>query len=208
MSPVSTTGLARIAIALRPEELIAAWRPDAGSILLTLAEPLRLQQRVVARITVVGLGVAATVTGRVVSSSRHGDHHRVELAPDELRHLALQKLVAIARGEPVDYQNRSPRFLAALPAVVQGPLGTHYRTTFSVSVQGCGLAWSGPVPKVGEPLEVRVGAGSRAASFRSVVCWTSEAGRSPAVGVKFLAGPQRVWASVLAEVEGSGAPIA
>ena len=208
MSPVSTTGLARVAVSLRPEDLIAAWRPDAGCLVLTLGEPLRLQQRVVARVTVVGLGVAATVTGRVVSSSRHGDLYRLEIAPDEMRHLALQKLVAIAKGEPVDYQNRSPRFLAALPAVVQGAQGTHYRTTFSVSVQGCGLAWSGPVPKVGDPLEVRVGAGSRAASFRSVVCWTSETGRSPSVGVRFLAGPQRVWASVIAEVEGSGAPIA
>jgi len=102
MSPVSTTGLARVAVSLRPEDLIAAWRPDAGCLVLTLGEPLRLQQRVVARVTVVGLGVAATVTGRVVSSSRHGDLHRVEIAPDELARLAdpglKQAVVAAVRA--------------------------------------------------------------------------------------------------------------
>lgn len=208
MPPDSITGWARVDADLRPHELAAAWRPERGRLVLDVDRPLKLQQRVVSRLTLVGLGVAGTITGRVASSSRHGEGHRVELVPDELRVPALQKLAAIARGEPVEYQNREPRFLASLPAVVNGPGGQTYRTTFSISAKGCGLAWSGPVPAVGEPLQVRLGAGSRAASFRGVVCWTAQAGRVPTVGVRFLEGPRGVWASMLTDVEGSGAPLA
>jgi len=208
MSSASNTGWARVDVDLRPDELVAAWRPDSGRMLFTVATPLKLQQRVVSRITLIGLGVAGTLTGRVVSSSRAGAMHRVEVAPDDTRRLAVQKLLSIARGEPVDYQNREPRFLASLPAVVQGPDGDSYRTTFSISAKGCGLAWSGPVPAVGAALAVRLGAGNRAATFRSVVCWTAQHGRAPTVGVKFVEGPRSVWASMLTDVEGSGAPIA
>lgn len=208
MTSASNAGFVRVDVTLRPDELVAAWRPDSGRLLLSVPQAIRLQQRVVSRITLVGLGVAGTVTGRALSSSRSGDVHRVELAPDDTRRAALLKLLAIARGEPVDYRNREPRFLASLPAVVQGPGGDSYRTTFSVSAKGCGLAWSGPVPAVGEPLHVRLGAGSRAATFRGVVCWTGLAGRLPTVGVRFEEGPRGVWASMLQDVEGSGAPVA
>lgn len=203
---VSTSGWSRVDVALRPEELVAAWRPESGRLVLAVPKPMRLQERVVSRIMVVGLDVAATITGRVASTSRQGNQHKVELAPDELRRPALAKLLSVARGEPVEYQNRLPRFLVSLPAVVQGSNGTHYRTTFSVSAKGCGLAWSGPVPAIGEPVDVRLGAGNRAAKFQAVVCWTSQAGNSTTVGVRFVAGHMGVWASMLNEVEGSGAP--
>jgi hypothetical protein len=207
MTSATNTAWIRVDVSLRPDELVAAWRGDSGRLLLSVPQPLRIQQRVVSRITLLGLGVAGTVTGRVVSSSRSGDAHRVEVAPDETRRLALKKLLSIARGEPVDYQNREPRFLVSLPAVVQGPGGNSYRTTFSISAKGCGLAWSGPVPAVGEPLQVRLGAGSRAPTFRSVVCWTQST-PVPTVGVRFVEGPRSVWASMLTDLEGSGAPIA
>lgn len=195
-------------ISLRPDELVGAWRPDSRRLLLPIREPLRLQQRVAARISALGLGVAATITGRVVSASRHEDHYRIELVPDEIRVRALERLLAVARGEVMDRPTRAPRFLAALPAVVNGPGGPTYMNTFSVSEHGCGLAWSGPVPAVGVPMDVRLGAGSLAARFRSVVCWTAQAGRSSMVGVRFLAGTQGAWATMLSDVKRSGAPLA
>jgi hypothetical protein len=130
----------------------------------------------------------------------------VEVAPDEARLRAVERLVAVARGQPVAYQQRSPRFLAAIPAVVNGPEGPTYMTTFSVSEKGCGLAWTGPLPAVGVPVEVRLGAGTRAASFRSVVCWTAQAGRTATVGVRFVAGPPGAWAMMFGDVKRSGAP--
>jgi len=126
--------------------------------------------------------------------------------PDETRMRALERLLAVARGDAVEYVARAPRFLAALPAVVSGAGTPTYMTTFSVSERGCGLAWSGPVPAIGAPLEVRVGAGSAAATFRTTVCWAASSGRAAMVGVRFEAGAHGAWAAMLGEVRRSGAP--
>jgi hypothetical protein len=187
---------------------VAAWRPDTRRLQLVTTEPLRLEQRVAARITAIGSGVSATITGRVVSTSRHGTQHRVELLPDEMRMRAMERLLAAARGERVAYDTRAPRFLATMPAVVYGPAGPTYMTTFSVSEAGCGLAWSGPLPAVGLPMDVRLGAGNRVAIFRSVVCWTQSSGRSANVGVRFVAGAKTAWTTMLTDVRSSGAPLA
>jgi hypothetical protein len=207
MPPTPDAGVVYLDVPLRPDELVAAWRPESRRLLLPTRAPVRLQLRVAARISVVGLGVAATITGRVVSASRHGTHHRIELAPDETRVRAVERLRAVARGEAaVDYQTRAPRFLASVPAVVHGPSGPTYMTTFSVSEKGCGLAWSGPIPDVGVPMEVRFGAGRQAANLSTVICWTAQSGRTATVGMRFLAGATTAWTMMLADVKRSGAP--
>lgn len=208
MPPPPHAGVVSIDVLLRPDELLGAWRPDTRRLLLPTREPLRLDQCVAARITLVGLGVAATITGRVSSGSRHGHLHRIELVPDELRARALERLVSVARGQPVEYQTRAPRFVATLPVVVHGPAGSTYMTTFSVSASGCALAWSGSVPAVGAPIDVRLGAGNRAAIVRGVVCWAARSGRSNTVGVRFLAGAKGAWEAMFTDVRLSGAPLA
>lgn len=205
MSPTPHAGVIAVDVPFRPDELVAAWRPESRRLVLPSRESLRLQQRVAARISV-GPGTAATITGRVASASRHGSLYRIELVPDDIRLRALERLLSIARGLAVQYQPRAPRFLATMPAVVHGPLERTYMNTFSVSEKGCGLAWSGPVPAVGVPVDVRLGAGSRAAIFQSVVCWTAQAGRTPTVGLRFLSGPTNAWAMMLSDVKRSGAP--
>jgi hypothetical protein len=199
-------GVVRLEVPFRPDELVAAWRPESRRLVLPAREPLRLQQRVAARISALGLGVAATIAGRVASASRHGDACRIELAPDDLHVRALERLLSVAAGQRVQYQPRAPRFLAAMPVVVYGPAGPTYMTTFAVSQNGCGLAWSGPVPPVGAPMDVRLGAGSRAATLRSVVAWTARTGRAATVGVRFVSGGHAAWAMMLGEVRSSGAP--
>jgi hypothetical protein len=207
MPPSARAEVAVVDVALRPDELVASWRPDSRRLVLPTREALRLQQRIAARISAVGLGVAATITGRVVSASRHGDLCRFELVPDDTRVRAVERLLAVARGERVCYQKRAPRFLVTMPAVVHRPPGgPTYMTTFSVSERGCGLAWSGPVPALGAPMDVRLGAGNRAAIFRSEVCWIAQTGRTATVGVRFLDGARNAWAMMLTEVRHSGAP--
>jgi hypothetical protein len=206
MPPDRQPGTVPLDVCLRPDELVAAWRPDTRSLLLPTREPLRRQQRVAARITVLGVGVAATITGRVAGTARERERFRVELAPDELRVRAVERLVAVARGEAVHYQPRAPRFLATVPAVVYGAGGPTYMTTFSVSENGCGLAWSGPVPAVGDSMDLRLGAGAQAASVRGVICWISQSRRAATVGVRFLAGERNGWAMVLTGVRRAGAP--
>ena len=209
MPPASQPGLVSVDVVLRPEELAGAWRPESRRLVLPAKDPVRLQQRVAVRVTALGLGVAATITGRVVSAGPHGDRFQIELVPDEARMRAVERLVEVARGSAVQYQPRIPRFLATLPAFVAGPRHPPtYMNTFSVSQRGCGLVWSGPVPPVGAAMEVRIGAGSRAATFRTVVCWSSQAGRSATVGLRFVSGPQGVWATTLADLQRSGAPLA
>jgi len=194
-------------VRLRPDELLAAWRLDSRRLVLQTREPLRVRQRVAARITAVGPGVAATITGRVTGTSRLGEAHRVEIVPDETRLRALERLLAIARGEPVQYQPRVPRILATVPAVVHGPAGPTYMTTFSLSENGCGLAWSGSAPAaVGTSLDIRFGTGTRTVVFRSVVCWTARAGNTTTVGVRFLAGARDAWTTMLQQARLSGAP--
>jgi len=208
MPPPPPAGVTVVDVPLRPDELVAAWRPESRRLVVPMQAPPRLQQRLAARLTLLGPGVAATITGRVVSASRHGTLHSVELAPDDARVAAVERLVSVARGEKVRYQQRAPRFLATVPVVVYGPGGPNFMTTFSVSENGCGVAWSGPapVPPVGAPIDVRLGAGSKAAAFRSVVCWTAQAGRSATVGVRFLAGAKAAWTLMLGDVRRSGAP--
>ncbi len=210
MPPSPQPGIVPVHLSLRPVELIAAWRPEIRRLLLATREPIRAQRRVAVRITAVGLGVSATVTGRVVSASSAGNVHRIELAPDETRIRAVERLLEIARGAAVEYQERAPRFLATVPAVVRGVGGLAYMNTFSVSEKGCGLAWTGPdpLPAVGVPMEIRLGAGNQAASLQGVVCWTAQSGRSATVGVRFVSGAKGAWATMVGEVRRSGAPMA
>ncbi len=203
--PLNARAIA-VDVSLHADELIAAWRPGARRLVLTVREPIQSRQRVAARISAVGLGVAATITGRVVTSRRSPDLYRIELEPDDTRVRALERLVSVAAGERVAYQRRAPRFLAALPAVVYGARGPTYMTTFSVSDNGCGLAWSGAMPDLGVPMEIRLGAGSQVASFCAEVCWTAPTGRAPTVGVRFAAGERSAWTRIVADLRRSGAP--
>jgi hypothetical protein len=152
------------------------------------------------------MGVAATITGRVASARRQGSLLRIELAPDETRVRAVERLLEVARGASVDYRARSPRLLATMPAVIYGIGGPTYMTTFSVSHHGCGLSWSGAVPALGAPMDVRLGAGRLVASFCGEVCWTARSGRAPTVGVRFLAGEKNAWATILTDLRRLGAP--
>jgi hypothetical protein len=196
-----------IELRLHPRELLAAWQTGSRRLVLHLRVPLRLRQRVAARITI-GSGVNATITGRVVSAGRQNGGFQVEVAPDEMRLPALERLLSIARGEPTQHQQpRLPRLLATIPAVVHGPAGPAYMTTFSLSENGCGLAWSGSSPAaVGSQLDIRFGAGSRTVVFRGVVCWTARFGSTNTVGVRFVAGARDAWSTMLHQARLSGAP--
>ncbi|HET8540326.1 MAG TPA: PilZ domain-containing protein [Anaeromyxobacter sp.] len=207
MPSLNRGGAVLFDVSLGRDELAKAWQPDTRRLVLTAPEPIRAQQRIAARITAAGMGVTATITGRVVSARTEGTLHRIELAPDETRLPAVERLVAIARGKTIDRPTRTPRFLAAVPVVVFGPAGPTYMTTFSISPKGCGLAWSGPVPAVGARVDVRL-PGNRAASLGSVVCWTGRSGHTAMVGLRFVSGALGAWSTMVDEVQRSGAPIA
>ncbi len=209
MRPSPHAPLVSVDIPVRLHDLVGAWRPELRRLTLPTHAALRLQQRIAARVSAIGSGIAATITGRVVSTRRDGNLHRIEIVPDEARVRAVERLVEVARGREVVYPARAPRFLATLPAVVaHARVPPTYMTTFSVSENGCGLLWSGAVPVVGAPIELRLGASRFAAILRAVVCWTGQSGHAPTVGVRFVDGARSGWAMILADVKRSGAPLA
>jgi hypothetical protein len=195
-------------LALRPYELLAAWRPDARRLGIVVNGPVQLGQRVQARVSVLGLGVAATILGRAVRADAAPLGAEIQIEPDELRLRALERLVEIAAGARVVYRNRAPRYLAEVPVLVYRDRHATRMRTFAVSEGGCGLAWAGPapMPSVGTPLEVHLGAGAEVASFCGEVCWTAPSGRAPTLGLRFAAGDHITWARMLDQIQQSGAP--
>jgi hypothetical protein len=82
--------------------------------------------------------------------------------------------------------------------VVSLPSGNTFMNTFSVSRGGCGLAWIGSAPGLGDTYFVRLGAGRGAASLRAMVCWTQASGRQLRVGVRFVSGQDSELQALLA----------
>jgi hypothetical protein len=207
MAAPGNDGIVDLDLALRPYELMGAWRRETRSLLLVVREPVEKRQRIQARINLLGLGVAATITGRARAARPHPVGVELELEPDDTRLRALERLVEIACGERVaPYRQRAPRLLASVPAVIFGREGPTYMATFSVSTNGCGLAWTGSLPDIGAPMDIRLGAGSQFASFCGEVCWIAPSTRAPTVGLQFAAGDRRAWAKILADLQRAGAP--
>lgn len=194
-------------LALRPYELMAAWRPESRNLVLVVSEPVQVRQAVQARISVLGHDLGATILGRAASAVPHPMGVELELEPDPLRARTLERLVeAVASGGRAGFRARPPRWLAEIPAFVYR-LGQSRRTvTFSVSERGCGLRWFGDMPPVGTALQLHVGAGDRVASFCGDVRWTAPLGRAPALGMELAAGDDATWAAILADVRRGGAP--
>jgi hypothetical protein len=94
---------------------------------------------------------------------------------------------------------RAPRYRLVLPAFVQTATSTTYMNTFSVSRGGCGLTWSGQVPRLGSVIYVRLGGGRAAASMRAMACWARQVSGVQRVGVRFVGGEEAKLATLLAQ---------
>lgn len=206
MSQPPSPGVLVVESALNPSELITGWRATDRILVLAVPDRVRRGQRMHARISLTGLGVAATITGRARNIHGHSTGANVELEPDPSRLRTLEWLVEVASGAPVSYQPRPVRYHASLPAVVSGRTGPIFMNTLTVSEDGCGLAWTGPTPGLDEPIDLRIGAGKSAASFCAEVRWTAPGARPPAVGLQFAAGDRTAWAQILELLRRTGVP--
>jgi PilZ domain len=191
---------------LQPNELLASWRSQTGRLYLSATEVPSLRERVAVRIRLGGRAHTATIQGEVCSVLRGRALHRIEVAPDFQSLKAMQLLLAVARGEPVRYQDRAPRFLVRLPVVVASDTWAFLMSTLSISETGCGLAWAGPQPEVGQSIRVRLLAGSRSTEVEGVVRWTSKPARNAGVSVMLGRSARFTWGGLLAEAERLGAP--
>jgi len=185
-------------------EWIGAWKPEAGRLKVKTPSAPRLNDRVAVRVQLANPSVRATVVGTVVSSHRQDAYHNVELAVEADSLDAAGMLLAAARGEPVTFRERPPRYLVRLPVLTSMGGASVYLTTSSVSSNGCSLRWPGVVlPRLGETVNLRF-SGSRSIDMRGVVRWKKPA-RSM-VGLRFVDANADAWRAFLEEVRKSGAP--
>jgi hypothetical protein len=186
---------------VEPDDLLAGWRPDTSRLMLPVASTPKLREKLAVRIQLPGKTAGATVLGSAVSVQRAGSRFRMELAVDGESLGAVRLLVSFARGELVQFPERPPRYLAKLPVRVRSNGAEIFMTTSCVSEGGCAVRWTGPLPRVGDPVRMRVGSGARTTEVLGQVAWIS----GVTAGIKFRDGGA-TWKSIFAEAERSGAP--
>lgn len=193
---------------LEPSGMLASWEPRRKRLRLRGPTAPGAGARADVRLQIVGTLVVAKVAGQVVAVESDGAGYRFELAPEAESLRAIRMLVAAARGETVPYLTRPPRYLVRLPATITFPDARRIlATTESVSEGGCGLAWSGAPPDVGQALRIRLEGGPRPAENLGAVCWNSLAPHAALTGVQFAgAHPPGAWTALVAALARSGAP--
>jgi hypothetical protein len=145
-------------LALWPEEYLHGWDRSSARLFLPTLDRLDLGAPVAWRITIRGTGIGATVTGSVVAARRRGGPGAppgLFLGLSGRGFTAAAYLERVARGQPVDFNERDPRYTVRWPVRLRGPHGAFQATTLDVSESGCAVVWPGPAPAVGEPVSLR-----------------------------------------------------
>ncbi len=200
-----------VSINLEPSQFLAAWREKAGTLFLPTLSESRVGDEVAVRIGIYGHAIRATLFGKVALVRRVG---RPALPPGVNLHLeknslaAAGFLAAAARGEPVSFQERSPRWTLDRKLLVERGGAQLEVTTLNVSEGGCAVRWPGQLPLVGDELAIRLSEGFFARTIRAVVCWNQPgADRDRSVGLKVIADGRggRAWRDLVDGVARSGA---
>ncbi len=194
-----------IALNIEPQQFLAGWRADAGSLFLPALSESRVGEQVVARIGIFGQPVRATIYGKVAMVRRIG---RPSLPPGVEIHLdrasvpAARYLAAVAGGEPVSFKVRAPRFATERSVMVSVRGSQVEARTLTLSEGGCSIAWpAGDPPTPGELLALRFANGFLAPTTDAVVCWASGDSSERVFGVRIVAEGRggRAWRSLVEE---------
>lgn len=197
-----------------PEDYLAGWDAEASRLFLPALVEARAGVKAAVRVTIGGTGIAATVTGTVVGVRRAGSRALapgVFVALDSGGVAAAGYLARVARGRPVDFNEREPRYLLERPLAVAHPTAGRFEsTTVNVSESGCCVRWSGPPPAAGEAVRIRPGPALLGSALDATVCWVGGPGAlADAAGLRLqpagLAG--RLWRALVEKAARSGAPV-
>ena len=202
-----------IAVNYEPNQYLAGWKPSTGRLFVPALSDAKLGEHVAVRVGIFGQSIRATVFGKIASVRRIGRPTLppgVELTLDKASLSAANFLAVAARGEPVSFRERSPRFAVERPlTLVRESNGQELVVkTVNIAEGGCAVEWSGPPPAVGELLGVKVRVAIFTTSVRVVVCWATPAVVMPVtVGLRVVARglPARAWRALVAEVAKAGA---
>jgi len=192
-------------------QYVAGWRENAGTLFLPTLSECRVGDLVAVRVGILGHSIRATLFGKVSLVRRVG---RPALLPGIELHLdrsslpAAGFLAAAARGEPVSFREREPRWGVGRRLQVEHGARGFDVTTVNVSESGCAVRWPGQLPLVGDEISIRLRDGFFTRSVRGVVCWNQPGGdREGSVGLKVVADGRagRAWRALVEEVSRSGA---
>jgi hypothetical protein len=200
-----------VALNLEPAQFLSGWRSETGSLFLPALSDSRVGDEVAVRIGIYGQTIRATVFGKISLVRRMGRPSLppgVEMSLDRASIPAARFLAMAARGEPVTFRERAPRYIHERKLPVTSAGEAVEATTINVSEGGCSVQWPGTLPQVGDVVGIRVGDGLFAPSARAVVCWNTLGGPlQKSVGLRIISGGRgaRAWRRMLAAVAESGA---
>ncbi len=200
-----------VTVNLDGAQYLAGWRPEAGQLFLPALSESRVGDLVAVRVGIYGQTIRATLFGKVSLVRRVGRPTLppgVEVRLDKQSVAAAGFLAMAARGEPVTFKERLPRFAhqQAL-AIDHGGTGVEV-STLNVSEGGCAVRWPGKLPLVGDVVSIRLGDGFFAPTARAVVCWNQPGGAAErSVGLRLVPSGRgaRAWRAMVAKVARSGA---
>ena len=200
-----------VSVNLDAAQYLAGWRPEAGSLFLPTLSESRVGAQVAVRVGIFGHAIRATLFGKVALVRRVGRPALppgVELHLDKISLAAAGFLALAARGEPVTFTERQPRWSHERPLVVAHAGVSQAATTLNVSEGGCSVRWSGQLPLVGDVVEIRLGEGLFAPSAKAIVCWNQPGGAvERSVGLRIVSAGRagRAWRALVEKVAKSGA---
>lgn len=179
--PVPPGGLVAAALDLWPEEFQVGWDPSSSRLFLPALENSRAGTRAAVRITIRGTGIGATVSGPIVATRRVGTPALplgVFLGLDARGCAAARYLERVARGLPVDFNERDPRYAAAWRIWLRGEKVSAWATTSDVSQGGCSVQVLGARLSAGDSIEVRRPSflGLLGPALPATICWASDDG--------------------------------
>jgi hypothetical protein len=200
-----------VSVNLEPAQFLAGWRPEGAALFLPALSDSRVGDDVAVRIGIFGQAIRATVFGRVSAVRRVGRPALppgIELSLDRASVPAAGFLAMAARGDPVSFRERAPRFAVDRRLVVVHAGAPVDTATLNLSDGGCAVRWPGQLPLAGDVVGIRLGDGLFAPTARAVVCWTQPGGPvDRSVGLRIVAAGRgaRAWRALAADVARSGA---
>jgi len=200
------------ALQLWPEEYLEGWEPADSRLFLPLLAAVPLGTQVALRIAIRGTGIGATVSGPVIAVRRAQGASLTKGAYLLLRGRAAgagRYLERVARGLPVDFNERDPRFAVSWNVTLAGEWGKYPATTENVSAEGCSLHWQGPAVEVGCKVLVRR-PGLLAPRLPARVRWSAIAGGVSSAGLQLEPagrGVQRWRSALYREVKRGARPV-
>ena len=202
-----------VSLILEPAQFLASWREKNGTIFLPTLSESRVGDEVAVRVGIYGHTIRATLFGKVALVRRVGRPALppgIELQLEKNSLAAAGFLAAAARGEPVTFKERPPRYVAEQVLVVERNGVAREVTTVNVAEGGAAVRWSGPLPLVGDDLTVKLRDGFFTRSIEAIVCWNqpgADRDRDRTVGFKVRAEGRagRAWHKLVESIARHGA---